>query len=934
MAEIFNFHVQDNRSIQFPKGNLLEPIMQEDHKVATWRFRIPKVLNNIDMSAWTWWFVYVNAKGQEYSELLTLIDDTDEPASYSTADYDIDYGISKFPGSFSFALEAISAEQGGEISGEWHTKTYKHKVISTLQGNQAQYAETESDIISTLLVEVRMKVNSLVGGATPEPAQLKSNMTDHDKVYLYVGSESGENPGYWYYYNGTDFVPGGLYASGITVDATPTQGSSNAVSSGGVYDALEGINEIVTVNHTKRTNNLYNWRNGYVNLTINSAGKLVESRNFIGVFAQIPIAQRTVIRVYGLKPILDTISGSAKAAAVFENTPTAGSTRIVAGTVSNDGDDVVTELTPTASNQYAFLGVNLTGNSTAEDRKRVARHILTNTIIGYKSSGYALPYADYKEIDVNQLLIFDSEPVENSENLLNSGALFNDKKIIDLKIQNVDGGVSYFTSKRSVNLYNRADGYKNWGFSNGKIASTNNGVAIVVPISSGRHVFRVDDCADIISAAQSCVAKFIATYPQVGDDVIAGTSVKTETGYYGVINQNSAGYAIVAFYFGATTKENIIKYANEITRKFIIAPLPVESGYNLPYTPYFVPVVSKDNLADEVIDMIDANTWQGKKIWWCGTSIPAGKDASIGSESTGKSYPEIVGELLGATVINQALGSSMCRANVRTGDYVNALSHNLILSLSQTIEEKQYLIDNWATIRQSLYDPDTYASLSSVASDVIGSSFESKLTPYLDGTYEMPDLFVFDHGHNDWKTWYTMPDGTTPDTDLQPTVSNISNNILAEDAYMTANSNAKLISIYGEISAIPQSKRAEFIASVNRNCFIGAVNFLCTYILSKNPRARIVFIGNLDNWQKPQVQPAQESLSESWEFPLIKMWEYTGFSEHYIPNTAKLWDASGTSDLTMKKIYCKDGVHPHSDTTGTTVQMYADIIANALRSMV
>lgn len=70
MAEIFNFYVQDNRTIQFPKNNLLEPIMQEDHNVAVWRFRIPKVLNAIDMSGYAWWFVYVNAKGQTFSELL------------------------------------------------------------------------------------------------------------------------------------------------------------------------------------------------------------------------------------------------------------------------------------------------------------------------------------------------------------------------------------------------------------------------------------------------------------------------------------------------------------------------------------------------------------------------------------------------------------------------------------------------------------------------------------------------------------------------------------------------------------------------------------------------------------------------------------------------------------------------------------------------
>lgn len=54
MAEVFNFHIQEDRSIKY---KLLEPIMQEDKDVAVWRFRIPKVLNNIDMSAWAWWFV-------------------------------------------------------------------------------------------------------------------------------------------------------------------------------------------------------------------------------------------------------------------------------------------------------------------------------------------------------------------------------------------------------------------------------------------------------------------------------------------------------------------------------------------------------------------------------------------------------------------------------------------------------------------------------------------------------------------------------------------------------------------------------------------------------------------------------------------------------------------------------------------------------------
>lgn len=226
--EVFTFYVNDDRTIKYRP---LEPIMQEDKDVAVWRFRIPKVLNQIDMSNWAWWFVYVNAKGQKYSESLTLVDDLDEPDSYSTADYSIDYGISKNPGGFTFAIEAINTQQGGEITGEWHTYTYSHKVIATLQGNQAEFAETESDIISALIAEVQSKVNALVGGATPQVVSSVSAMTDTSKIYVL------STDGNWYYYNGSAWVSGGQYASGITIDPTLTQ-SGQAADAGAVGSAI------------------------------------------------------------------------------------------------------------------------------------------------------------------------------------------------------------------------------------------------------------------------------------------------------------------------------------------------------------------------------------------------------------------------------------------------------------------------------------------------------------------------------------------------------------------------------------------------------------------------------------------------------------------------------------------------------------------------
>lgn len=276
--EVFTFYVNDDRTIKYRP---FEPIMQEDKDVAVWRFRIPKVLNNIDMSNWAWWFVYVNAKGQKYSESLTLVDDLDEPDSYSTADYSINYGISKNPGGFTFAIEAINAQQGGDITGEWHTYTYSHKVIGTLQGNQAEYAETQSDIISALIQQIQEKYNALAGGATPQVVTAISSMTDTSKIYVL------SSDGNWYWHNGTTWVSGGQYASGITIDPTLTQ-SGQAADAKVVGDAISIIRE-----PTRNLNNqaMGRWR-------ARASGIIQESNvNYFGMKDMIPCEPDTAYTV-------------------------------------------------------------------------------------------------------------------------------------------------------------------------------------------------------------------------------------------------------------------------------------------------------------------------------------------------------------------------------------------------------------------------------------------------------------------------------------------------------------------------------------------------------------------------------------------------------------------------------------------------------------
>lgn len=321
--------------------------------------------------------------------------------------------------------------------------------------------------------------------------------------------------------------------------------------------------------------------------------------------------------------------------------------------------------------------------------------------------------------------------------------------------------------------------------------------------------------------------------------------------------------------------------------------------------------------------------WAGKSIWWCGTSIPAG------------GYPLLVGEELGATVFQEAVGGSMCRANVSTGDYNGANISNITSSLSMTLAEAQAFIEQYDTLRSLSKNASWPTELSeSNQARILAGSFETKLLPYLDGRKPMPDLFVIDHGHNDWK--YLDANGNI-DIELEPTVENIQNGLLAEDTYMVANNYENLKAYFGDLSGIPENQLAEFAASVNRNCYKGAVNFILTLILSRNPQARIVFISNYEkengyNKAYHNVIDAQVSLAEEWCFPIFEIHKYLGYSDKLIPGSKEYMSKQYPTytfdkDVTVYEVYNVDKVHPSSDTTGRANEIYAGLIAAFLRTV-
>lgn len=74
----------------------------------------------------------------------------------------------------------------------------------------------------------------------PLVALSASDMTDHDQVYLYEGSEQGYTAGDYYYWSGSAWVSGGEYGAGgsMTIDTTISTSSHNPVENRAIGQAL------------------------------------------------------------------------------------------------------------------------------------------------------------------------------------------------------------------------------------------------------------------------------------------------------------------------------------------------------------------------------------------------------------------------------------------------------------------------------------------------------------------------------------------------------------------------------------------------------------------------------------------------------------------------------------------------------------------------
>lgn len=292
-------------------------------------------------------------------------------------------------------------------------------------------------------------------------------------------------------------------------------------------------------------------------------------------------------------------------------------------------------------------------------------------------------------------------------------------------------------------------------------------------------------------------------------------------------------------------------------------------------------VVSTDKAANEckilkfgkvrdiLVNDITHKPFTGKKIVWFGTSISAGK---VG----GKTIPDIVGNITGATIYNEAVPSSEM-------SIYNTANECRARALSYTQEEKAAM-DWWA----SLTDAEKTAGLAA-SRDVIFDKYLST------GSAGSMDVYVFEHGYNDYN--YQNPEDYTSDP------------VNEFDREYPMGAASYLI---------------DRILSDNPRARIVWVGHYENALLDPT---------NHQSWGKP-VAEFQEKLCAKYGIPLVRVWDKTGWSNPNKVTITGYWNDGYwvNNGGTQRQDYVKncmfpDGIHPYRDKSGRSQYILANIIA-------
>lgn len=392
------------------------------------------------------------------------------------------------------------------------------------------------------------------------------------------------------------------------------------------------------------------------------------------------------------------------------------------------------------------------------------------------------------------------------------------------------------------------------------------------------------------------------------------------------------------------------------------------------FNPFFGFIVTEHTAKDDVARN-SSLPWSGKKLVWLGTSIPA-----AGKYNMPVSYPLMVGDILGATVYNEAVGSSAlhCKSpdRISTANPYGFLTNFEAVSrcITNSLDEMGWIIEHYND--SAVFTQNVPASLSDADKEFIRScSWEVKLQKYFNAN-DFPDAWIIDHGHNDIpsaasEATYTEKESMTGTQNngyysggnfVSSTASSYIEYDVTNDLYVwisgtfgawydvydiydsdgnnigftrnatqtqvnalrvnVANATTLRVSNINTLINTIGVEKLKYPTYNSLYSYNGAFDFIVNKILTYNPRARIIMIGEYENQKYPTISENQLIASQRWEFPLYKQWENLGWSQQLIPVDGEY--------KSMLNIIIPDNLHPHTDTTGYALRQMSVNIAGWL----
>lgn len=261
---------------------------------------------------------------------------------------------------------------------------------------------------------------------------------------------------------------------------------------------------------------------------------------------------------------------------------------------------------------------------------------------------------------------------------------------------------------------------------------------------------------------------------------------------------------------------------------------------------------------------------RSRRVLWLGTSIPT------------YGYPQILARKCGCTMFNEAIGSSGITSGITsrisTANICGVNSIWGLYGLTQTVAEKETMIENWSAIASEIEDSTELTT--AIQNTALASSYETIVDPYLTGDNAV-DLVVINHGYNDNTENAIAPSGE----------------------------------------------------ELNTHYLEGAYNWLIKHILETNPLINIVIFGHYSDLPASK-ETALQNVADRWNIPYYLLKNDLGWSSVQTINTVKKvgssgeWETITATDMTVQSMWLGDGVHP----LGVATYKIADVASPVFES--